>query len=79
MDDVFDEYADETEIAAVEWKNLETNRRKDGLRDGVERGRDVNLQKGFDTGYAKAVDYARRLGKLRGILRYLSLCGGTVT
>ncbi|XP_063160228.1 protein YAE1 homolog [Candoia aspera] len=74
-EDVFDENADEMEIAQKEWKSAMEKRVKEGYREGVEAGKVLKLQQGFNQGYKEAVRMMFECGQLKGtISALLSWC-----
>uniref|UniRef100_A0A8C5SXD9 Essential protein Yae1 N-terminal domain-containing protein n=1 Tax=Laticauda laticaudata TaxID=8630 RepID=A0A8C5SXD9_LATLA len=70
-EDVFDEDADEMDIAQKEWKSAMEKRIKEGYREGVEAGKVVTLQQGFNQGYKEAVRVMFECSQLKGIIRYV--------
>ncbi|XP_015273398.1 PREDICTED: yae1 domain-containing protein 1 isoform X2 [Gekko japonicus] len=68
-DDVFDEDADEMGIAQKEWKSTMEKRVKEGYREGVEAGKELTLQQGFNQGYEEAVKVMFSCGQLKGNVR----------
>ncbi|XP_015273397.1 PREDICTED: yae1 domain-containing protein 1 isoform X1 [Gekko japonicus] len=74
-DDVFDEDADEMGIAQKEWKSTMEKRVKEGYREGVEAGKELTLQQGFNQGYEEAVKVMFSCGQLKGnVSALLSWC-----
>ncbi|KAM6202350.1 protein YAE1 homolog [Rhynchocyon petersi] len=71
--DVFDEEADESLVMQQEWRNHMHRRVKEGYRDGVDAGKAVTLQQGFNQGYKEGAEVIINYGQLRGILSAL-LC-----
>ncbi|XP_006832179.1 PREDICTED: yae1 domain-containing protein 1 [Chrysochloris asiatica] len=69
--DVFDEEADETLLVQREWRNHMHRRIKEGYRDGVDAGKAVALQQGFNQGYKKGAEIIINYGQLRGTLSAL--------
>ncbi|XP_029467684.1 protein YAE1 homolog [Rhinatrema bivittatum] len=70
-DEVFDEEANELQLAHREWKSVMEQRVKEGYRDGVDAGKGVSLQQGLNQGYKEGAHLIVRSGKLRGILSAL--------
>ncbi|KAL7976842.1 hypothetical protein Chor_008791 [Crotalus horridus] len=70
-EDVFDENADEMDIAQKEWKSAMEKRVKEGYREGVEAGKVVTLQQGFNQGYKEAVRVMFECGQLKGAISAL--------
>ncbi|KAJ7322688.1 hypothetical protein JRQ81_018975 [Phrynocephalus forsythii] len=71
-DDVFDEEADEMDVAQKEWENAMQKRVKEGYTEGVEAGKEVTLQNGFNQGYKEAVKRMFFCGQLKGTISVLS-------
>ena len=46
-----------------------------GIRDGLELGKEITLQEGFDAGYAQGAARSFRVGTLRGALETAVGCG----
>ncbi|XP_053120068.1 protein YAE1 homolog [Hemicordylus capensis] len=72
-EDVFDEDADELDLAQNEWKSTMKKRVKEGYREGVEAGKKLTLQQGFNKGYEEAAKRMFSCGQLKG-LALLSWC-----
>ncbi|XP_054846772.1 protein YAE1 homolog [Eublepharis macularius] len=70
-DEVFDEDADEMGIAQKEWKSTMEKRVKEGYREGVEAGKQLTLQQGFNQGYGEAAKIMFSCGQLKGSLSAL--------
>ncbi|XP_032090393.1 protein YAE1 homolog [Thamnophis elegans] len=70
-EDVFDENADEMDIAQKEWKSEMEKRIKEGYRDGVEAGKVVTLQQGFNQGYKEAIRVIFACSQLKGTISAL--------
>ncbi|XP_005397788.1 PREDICTED: yae1 domain-containing protein 1 isoform X1 [Chinchilla lanigera] len=71
--DVFDEDADESLVVQREWRSHMQRRVKEGYRDGVDAGKAVALQQGFNQGYKEGAEVIMNYGQLRGTLSAL-LC-----
>nr|XP_020643844.1 yae1 domain-containing protein 1 [Pogona vitticeps] len=71
-EDVFDEDASEIDIAQKEWKNTMQKRVKEGYTEGIEAGKEVTLQQGFNRGYQEAVRAMLFCGQLKGTISALS-------
>ncbi|XP_004384010.1 protein YAE1 homolog [Trichechus manatus latirostris] len=69
--DVFDETADESLLVQREWRNHMHRRVKEGYRDGVDAGKAVALQQGFNQGYKEGAEVIINYGQLRGTLSAL--------
>uniref|UniRef100_A0A2K5F4P4 YAE1 maturation factor of ABCE1 n=1 Tax=Aotus nancymaae TaxID=37293 RepID=A0A2K5F4P4_AOTNA len=67
--DVFDEEADESLLVQREWQSHMQRRVKEGYRDGVDAGKAVTLQQGFNQGYKEGAEVILNYGRLRGTLR----------
>uniref|UniRef100_A0A2I3MHA6 YAE1 maturation factor of ABCE1 n=1 Tax=Papio anubis TaxID=9555 RepID=A0A2I3MHA6_PAPAN len=67
--DVFDEEADESLLAQREWQSHMQRRVKEGYRDGIDAGKAVTLQQGFNQGYKEGAEVILNYGRLRGTLR----------
>uniref|UniRef100_A0A8C8STF8 YAE1 maturation factor of ABCE1 n=1 Tax=Pelusios castaneus TaxID=367368 RepID=A0A8C8STF8_9SAUR len=70
-EDVFDEDADELHLVQKEWKSTMEKRVKEGYRDGVEAGKDLSLQQGFNRGYKQGAEMMMACGQLKGTLSAL--------
>lgn len=71
-EDVFDEGADEMDVARQEWRSAMEKRIKEGYREGVEAGKKVTLQQGFNQGYTEAAKLMFSCGQLKGTISALS-------
>ncbi|KAL0619067.1 Protein YAE1-like protein [Plecturocebus cupreus] len=71
--DVFDEEADESLLVQREWQSEMQRRVKvnEGYRDGVDAGKAVTLQQGFNQGYKEGAEVILNYGRLRGTLSAL--------
>ncbi|KFO20620.1 protein YAE1 homolog isoform X1 [Fukomys damarensis] len=69
--DVFDEEADESLLVQREWRSNMQRRVKEGYRDGVDAGKAVALQQGFNQGYKEGAEVIMNYGQLRGTLSAL--------
>ncbi|KAH0505170.1 Yae1 domain-containing protein 1 [Microtus ochrogaster] len=69
--DVFDEEADETLLVQREWQGHMRRRIQEGYRDGVDAGKAVTLQQGFNQGYKEGAEVIINYGLLRGTLSAL--------
>nr|XP_048316940.1 protein YAE1 homolog [Myodes glareolus] len=69
--DVFDEEADETLLVQREWQGHMRRRIQEGYRDGVDAGKAVTLQQGFNQGYKEGAEVIVNYGLLRGTLSAL--------
>ncbi|XP_062971208.1 protein YAE1 homolog isoform X2 [Cynocephalus volans] len=67
--DVFDEEADESLLVQREWRSQMQRRVKEGYRDGIDAGKAVALQQGFNQGYKEGAEVIINYGQLRGTLR----------
>uniref|UniRef100_A0A8C3SBL9 YAE1 maturation factor of ABCE1 n=1 Tax=Chelydra serpentina TaxID=8475 RepID=A0A8C3SBL9_CHESE len=67
-EDVFDEDADELHLVQKEWKSTMEKRVKEGYRDGVEAGKELSLQQGFNRGYKQGAEMMMTCGQLKGTL-----------
>uniref|UniRef100_A0A8C0CTY6 Essential protein Yae1 N-terminal domain-containing protein n=1 Tax=Balaenoptera musculus TaxID=9771 RepID=A0A8C0CTY6_BALMU len=67
--DVFDEEADESVLVHREWRSHMQRRVKEGYRDGIDAGKAVTLQQGFNQGYKEGAEVIINYGQLRGTLR----------
>jgi hypothetical protein len=52
MDDIFDETSDDLTVARHDVKLIETNRFKDGFREGIESSEQDAFENGFIRGYS---------------------------
>lgn len=69
--DVFDEEADESLLVQREWQDHMRKRVQEGYRDGIDAGKAVTLQQGFNQGYKEGADVILNYGLLRGTLSAL--------
>ncbi|XP_036044019.1 protein YAE1 homolog [Onychomys torridus] len=69
--DVFDEEADETLLVQREWQGHMRRRIQEGYRDGMDAGKAVTLQRGFNQGYKEGAEVIINYGLLRGTLSAL--------
>ncbi|XP_007535231.2 protein YAE1 homolog [Erinaceus europaeus] len=69
--DVFDEDADESLVVQREWRSHMQRRVKEGYRDGIDAGKAVTLQQGFNQGYKEGAEVIMNYGQLRGTLSAL--------
>ncbi|XP_014712307.3 protein YAE1 homolog [Equus asinus] len=69
--DVFDEEADESLVVQREWRSHMQRRVKEGYRDGIDAGKAVTLQQGFNQGYKEGAEVIINYGQLRGTLSAL--------
>ncbi|XP_038279645.1 protein YAE1 homolog isoform X1 [Canis lupus baileyi] len=69
--DVFDEEADESLLVQREWRSHMQRRVKEGYRDGIDAGKAVTLQQGFNQGYKEGAEIIINYGQLRGTLSAL--------
>nr|XP_034369569.1 LOW QUALITY PROTEIN: protein YAE1 homolog [Arvicanthis niloticus] len=70
--DVFDEEAaDESLLVQWEWQGHMRKRVQEGYRDGIDAGKAVTLQQGFNQGYKEGADVIINYGLLRGTLSAL--------
>ncbi|XP_059026539.1 protein YAE1 homolog [Mustela lutreola] len=69
--DVFDEEADESLLVQREWRSHMQRRVKEGYRDGINAGKAVTLQQGFNQGYKEGAKIIINYGQLRGTLSAL--------
>ncbi|XP_012888465.1 PREDICTED: yae1 domain-containing protein 1 [Dipodomys ordii] len=69
--DVFDEEADESVLLQREWRNHMQRRVQEGYRDGVDAGKAVALQQGFNQGYKEGAEVIVNYGQIRGTLSAL--------
>ncbi|XP_027625562.1 protein YAE1 homolog [Tupaia chinensis] len=69
--DVFDEEADESLVVQREWRSHMQRRVKEGYRDGIDAGKAVALQQGFNQGYKEGAEVIINYGQLRGTLSAL--------
>ncbi|XP_058038262.1 protein YAE1 homolog [Ahaetulla prasina] len=70
-EDVFDENADEMDLAQKEWKSAMEKRVKEGYREGVDAGKGVTLQQGFNQGYKEAIRMMFECSQLKGTISAL--------
>ncbi|NWV41027.1 YAED1 protein, partial [Grantiella picta] len=70
-EDIFDEDADEMYLLQKEWNSTMKNRLKEGYRDGIEAGKELALQKGFNQGYRHGAKLMITCGHFKGTLNAL--------
>ncbi|NXL87964.1 YAED1 protein, partial [Alectura lathami] len=70
-EDVFDEDADEMYLVQKEWNSTMKKRLKEGYIDGVEAGKELALQEGFNQGYRQGAELMVTCGQFRGTLNAL--------
>ncbi|KAG8139510.1 hypothetical protein E2320_002277, partial [Naja naja] len=68
---VFRLLSDEMDIAQKEWKSAMEKRVKEGYREGVDAGKVVTLQQGFNQGYKEAVRVMFECSQLKGTISAL--------
>uniref|UniRef100_A0A8C5TDR0 YAE1 maturation factor of ABCE1 n=1 Tax=Malurus cyaneus samueli TaxID=2593467 RepID=A0A8C5TDR0_9PASS len=70
-EDIFDEDADEMYLLQKEWNSTMKKRLKEGYRDGIEAGKELALQKGFNQGYRHGAKLMITCGHFKGTLNAL--------
>ncbi|NWR00427.1 YAED1 protein, partial [Paradoxornis webbianus] len=70
-EDIFDEDADEMYLLQKEWNSTMKKRLKEGYRDGIEAGKELALQTGFNQGYRHGAKLMITCGQLKGTLNAL--------
>ncbi|NXM67037.1 YAED1 protein, partial [Serilophus lunatus] len=70
-EDIFDEDADEMYLLQKEWNSIMKKRLKEGYRDGIEAGKKLALQKGFNQGYRHGAKLMITCGQFKGTLNAL--------
>ncbi|NXC11512.1 YAED1 protein, partial [Orthonyx spaldingii] len=70
-EDIFDEDADEMYLLQKEWNSTMKKRLKEGYRDGIEAGKELALQKGFNQGYRHGAELMITCGQFKGTLNAL--------
>ncbi|XP_017590106.1 protein YAE1 homolog isoform X5 [Corvus cornix cornix] len=70
-EDIFDEDADEMYLLKKEWNNTMKKRLKEGYRDGIEAGKELALQTGFNQGYRHGAELMITCGQFKGTLNAL--------
>ncbi|NXY85999.1 YAED1 protein, partial [Alcedo cyanopectus] len=70
-EDIFDEDADEMYLLQKEWNSTMKKRLKEGYREGVEAGKGLALQEGFNQGYRHGAELMVTCGQFRGTLNAL--------
>ncbi|NXP58273.1 YAED1 protein, partial [Chloropsis cyanopogon] len=70
-EDVFDEDADEIYLLQKEWNSTMKKRLKEGYRDGIEAGKELALQTGFNQGYRHGIELMITCGQFKGTLNAL--------
>ncbi|NXA14952.1 YAED1 protein, partial [Sapayoa aenigma] len=70
-EEIFDEDGDEMYLLQKEWNSTMKRRLKDGYREGVEAGKELALQKGFNQGYRHGAELMITCGQFKGTLNAL--------
>ncbi|NWR17753.1 YAED1 protein, partial [Emberiza fucata] len=70
-EDIFDEDADEMYLLQKEWNSTMKKRLKEGYRDGIEAGKELALQTGFNQGYRHGAELMITCGQFKGTLNAL--------
>ncbi|NXP46010.1 YAED1 protein, partial [Heliornis fulica] len=70
-EDIFDEHADEMCLLQKEWNSTMKKRLKEGYMDGIEAGKELALQEGFNQGYRHGAELMATCGQFRGTLNAL--------
>ncbi|KAM7072480.1 protein YAE1 homolog isoform 2-T3 [Acridotheres tristis] len=70
-EDIFDEDADEMYLLQKEWNSTMKRRLKEGYRDGIEAGKELALQTGFNQGYKRGAEVMITCGQFKGTLNAL--------
>uniref|UniRef100_A0A8C3QW18 YAE1 maturation factor of ABCE1 n=1 Tax=Cyanoderma ruficeps TaxID=181631 RepID=A0A8C3QW18_9PASS len=70
-EDIFDEDADEMYLLQKEWNSTMKKRLKEGYRDGIEAGKELVLQTGFNQGYRHGAKLMITCGQFKGTLNAL--------
>ena len=74
MDDVWQDATDDTlheaDMKKRHWNRLQSEFAAQGYRDGLDQGRHVHLQKGFDRGYRSGLQLGERVGHLIAAVMY---------
>ncbi|NXO28023.1 YAED1 protein, partial [Cisticola juncidis] len=70
-EDIFDEDADEMYLLQKEWNSTMKKRLKEGYRDGIEAGKELALQTGFNQGYRHGAELMVTCGQFKGTLNAL--------
>ncbi|NXO61830.1 YAED1 protein, partial [Phainopepla nitens] len=70
-EDIFDEDADEMCLLQKEWNSTMKKRLKEGYREGVEAGKELALQTGFNQGYRHGAELLFTCGQFKGTLNAL--------
>ncbi|NXS02854.1 YAED1 protein, partial [Oxylabes madagascariensis] len=70
-EDIFDEDADEMYLLQKEWNSTMKKRLKEGYRDGIEAGKELALQTGFNQGYRHSAKLMITCGQFKGTLNAL--------
>ncbi|CAI5718108.1 unnamed protein product [Hyaloperonospora brassicae] len=77
QDFLSDNSGDQEALLTQESAALERRMKTMGIRDGLELGKEITLQEGFDAGYAQGAARSFRVGTLRGALETAVRCGLT--
>ncbi|NXD03186.1 YAED1 protein, partial [Certhia familiaris] len=70
-EDIFDEDADEMYLLQKEWNSTMKKRLKEGYRDGIDAGKELALQTGFNQGYRHGAKLMITCGQFKGTLNAL--------
>ncbi|NXN87808.1 YAED1 protein, partial [Bombycilla garrulus] len=70
-EDIFDEDADEMYLLQKEWNSNMKKRLKEGYREGIEAGKELALQTGFNQGYRHGAELLFTCGQFKGTLNAL--------
>lgn len=70
-EDIFDEDADEMYLLQKEWSTTMKKRLKEGYRDGIDTGKELALQTGFNQGYRHGAELMIGCGQFKGTLNAL--------
>uniref|UniRef100_A0A8C0CGU3 Essential protein Yae1 N-terminal domain-containing protein n=1 Tax=Balaenoptera musculus TaxID=9771 RepID=A0A8C0CGU3_BALMU len=77
--DMFDEEAVESVLVQREWRSHMKRRVKEGYRDGIDAGKAVTLQQGFNQGYKEGAEVIINYGQLSGMLSALLSCSALIS
>ncbi|NWR51653.1 YAED1 protein, partial [Regulus satrapa] len=70
-EDIFDEDADEMYLLQKEWNSTMKKRLKEGYRVGIDAGKELALQTGFNQGYRHGAELMITCGQFKGTLNAL--------
>ncbi|KAI8971985.1 hypothetical protein BDF20DRAFT_838251 [Mycotypha africana] len=67
-DDDEDQTTYDRRLAEKEWEKIQEDHGNIGYKEGIVEGKEVNMQRGFDTGYLEGFSIGKEIGRLRGLV-----------